>query len=200
MIVLVRHGETEGNAKRILQVAETPLSDVGIAQAASLAPRILQLGAAAILCSDLLRARMTAEPIAALTGAPVTFSALLQERNFGDLRGTPYAALTSDPFAPNFAPPNGETWEMFFARVDQAFALIREHARALHGNLVVVTHGMLCAALVRRHVRVAAEVVVPDRFDNTSVTLFEHDAPYAASLVNCSTHLAGGTTREGAPV
>ena len=56
-------------------------------------------------------------------GAPLTFDPLLHERNFGDIRGTPYASLGFDMFAPDYAPPNGETWEVFHTRVDRAWAL-----------------------------------------------------------------------------
>ena len=63
------------------------------------------------------RARMTAAPIAAGSGIAIEESPLLQERNFGDLRGLPYAALNEDPFGPSFAPPNGEDWPAFHARV-----------------------------------------------------------------------------------
>jgi broad specificity phosphatase PhoE len=41
---------------------------------------------------------MTAAPLAALSGIAVEESPLLQERNFGDLRGLPYAGLSEDPF------------------------------------------------------------------------------------------------------
>ena len=63
----------------------------------------------------------TAAPIAALSGIAIEESPLLQERNFGDLRGTAYADLSDDPFGPDFAPPNGEDWPMFHARVADAF-------------------------------------------------------------------------------
>src|ERR1700730_14098884 len=60
-----------------------------------------------ILCSDLLRARMTAAALAVHSGIVIEESPLLQERNFGDLRGVPYAELAANPFGPDFVPPNG---------------------------------------------------------------------------------------------
>ncbi|HEY0991090.1 MAG TPA: histidine phosphatase family protein, partial [Kofleriaceae bacterium] len=91
-IVLVRHGETPGNAARVVQRPEVPLNERGIRQAALLAERLLALGFAHVLCSDLPRARMTAEPLRA-RGHAIEETPLLQERNFGDLRGTPYDQL-----------------------------------------------------------------------------------------------------------
>jgi probable phosphoglycerate mutase len=122
-ILLVRHGETAGNAERVVQRPEVPLNARGIAQAARLAERLLELGFAHVLCSDLVRAQMTAAPLAA-RGAVIETTPLLQERNFGELRGTPYAELTEDPFAPGYLPPGGESVAVFHRRVSAAFALI----------------------------------------------------------------------------
>src|ERR1700726_5066104 len=135
-ILLVRHGETDGNAARVLQRPDVPLNDRGLRQAEQLARRLSALGFARILCSDLLRARMTAAPLAARSGVAIEQSPLLQERNFGDLRGMAYAALAEDPFGPDVAPPNGEDWAMFHARVADALAFIVNRRRTLSGTLV----------------------------------------------------------------
>jgi probable phosphoglycerate mutase len=132
---------------------------------------------------------MTAAPIAALTGIAIEESPLLQERNFGDLRGTPYDDLAEDPFGPDFAPPNGEDWPAFHARVADAFAFIIERRRSVKGTLVVVTHGFVCRALVERHALLPASLSSPERFDNTSVTVLHEDAPHGISLLNCTRHL-----------
>ena len=189
-ILVVRHGETDGNAQRILQRADVPLNDRGIRQAEHLAQRLSGDGFVHILCSDLVRARMTAAPIAALSGIEIEESPLLQERNFGDLRGTPYADLAEDPFGPDYAPPNGEDWPMFHARVADAFAFIVSRRRSVNGTLVVVTHGFVCRALVERHALLPAGTLSPERFDNTSVTVLQEDAPHGISLLNCTRHLA----------
>jgi probable phosphoglycerate mutase len=144
---------------------------------------------------------MTAAPIAARSGIAVEENPVLQERNFGDLRGLPYAALGEDPFGPDFAPPGGEDWPAFHARVAEAFAFIVRRRRDVDGHLVVVTHGLVCRALVERHVRLAHGVLAPERFDNTGVTVLHEDAPHAVSLVNCIRHLAASTAadRDGGP-
>ncbi|MGP0092073.1 MAG: histidine phosphatase family protein [Xanthobacteraceae bacterium] len=200
-ILLVRHGETAGNASRILQRAEVPLNERGLRQAEKLAQRLLDHGFVHIICSDLLRARMTAAPLAARSGIAIEETPLLQERNFGDLRGVPYADLTQNPFAPDFAPPNGEDWPTFHARVADAFDFIVSRRRSVNGTLVVVTHGLVCRALVERHALLPDGVVAPERFDNTSVTVLHEDAPHAVSLVNCTRHLmtALDADRDGGP-
>src|SRR5262245_26597320 len=189
-IRLVRHGETDGNAVRILQRPDVPLNERGMRQAELLARRLSARGFVCILCSDLLRARMTAAPLAARSGIAIEESPLLQERNFGDVRGVPYAALAENPFGPGFAPPNGEDWPTFHARVADAFAFIVSRRRSVNGTLVVVTHGLVCRAVVERHALLGEGVFVPERFDNTSITVMHEDAPHRVSLINCTRHLA----------
>ena len=188
-ILLVRHAETDGNAARIFQRPDVPLNARGIGQAGCLARRLLAHGFVHILCSDLLRARMTAAPLAERSGITIEESPLLQERNFGDFRGMPYAELKEDPFGPDFVPPNGEDWPSFHARVAEAFAYIVTRRRAVNGTLVVLTHGLVCGALVGRHALVPEGFSVPQHFDNTSVTVLHEDAPHAVSVINCTRHI-----------
>ncbi|HEY2734321.1 MAG TPA: histidine phosphatase family protein [Polyangiales bacterium] len=199
-IILVRHGETAGNASRVLQQPDVPLNERGQRQAAQLAERLRTFEVAHVLCSDFARTRMTAAPIRArFPGAPYEESALLRERDFGDLRGRPYAEIAGDPFAPDFVPPNGESWEVFNRRVAQAFALIAERRRGLSGDLLVVTHGLVCGGLLHRHLHFA-DFVAPRGFDNTSVTVFDPIPPHRVRTLNCTEHLCedGPTPDAGA--
>jgi len=188
-IFLIRHGETLGNATRIVQRPDEPLSPRGVAQAERLARRLARAGIAAILSSDLARALMTAEPLRRATGAPLRLEPLLQERSFGDVRGTPYADLDFDLFAPDYAPANGETWEAFHARVDRAWAVVQEVAAATDGHLAVVTHGLVCRSLVGRHPVLPAGQAVPERWENTGLTIVAGPAPWRVALLNCVAHL-----------
>jgi broad specificity phosphatase PhoE len=188
-ILLVRHAETDGNAAHILQRPEVPLNERGIHQAEQLARRLVAHGFVRIVCSDLVRARMTATPLATCTGIAIEESPLLQERNFGDLQGAPYADLPEDPFGSDLVPPNGEDWPTFHARVADAFAFVVNTRRSTNGTLVVITHGLVCRALVERHTRLPEGVVVPGRFDNTSITVLDAEVPYRVSLINCTKHL-----------
>lgn len=189
MIVLVRHGETVGNAARIVQRPDIPLSERGIAQAERLARRLATAGITGILSSDLARAAMTAEHLARVTDLPIAFEPLLHERNFGDIRGIAYADLGFDPFDPDYAPPNGESWEVFHARVDRAWTRVREVAAATPGHLAVVTHGLVCKSLAGRHLALPDGAGVPERWENTSVTIVDARAPWRVRLLNCCAHL-----------
>jgi probable phosphoglycerate mutase len=190
-IFLIRHGETDGNARRIVQLPAAALSPRGIAQAERLARRLATEGIRAILSSDLARAKTTAEHVHRATGAPIEFDPLLHERNFGAIRGTPYAEIGFDPFAPDYEPPEGESWPVFHARVDHAWQAIRACATRCEGPLAVVTHGLVCRSIAARHVVLPDGVVVPDRWENTSVTILDGPTPWRVRLLNCSIHLDG---------
>jgi probable phosphoglycerate mutase len=189
VIFLIRHGETAGNAARIVQLPDIPLSPRGLAQAERLAQRLAREGVAGILSSDLARARQTAECVQRATGAPLAFEPLLHERNFGDIRGTPYTDLDVDIFAPDYAPPCGETWPVFHARVDRAWQRMQQLAAATDGHLAVVTHGLVCRSLAGRHLGLPDGAVVPERWENASVTVVECPAPWRVRLLNCVAHL-----------
>jgi len=190
-IFLIRHGETLGNASRTVQLPDNPLSPRGLAQAERLARHLEREGIAAIVSSDFARAAQTAERLARVTGLPVLHTALLQERNFGDLRGTLYDELGLDMFAPGYAPPNGETWEVFHARVDRAWALIQERAEGTGGHLAVVTHGLVCRSLAERYLILPEGTTAPERWANTGLTLIDHPAPWRVRLLNSIAHLDG---------
>jgi probable phosphoglycerate mutase len=192
-IFLIRHGETLGNATRTVQHPDIPLSPRGIEQAERLAKRLEREGITAILASDYTRAAQTAAHLGRVTGLPVRHEPLLQERNFGDIRGTPYADLGFDMFAPDYAPPNGETWEMFHARIDRAWEVVRAAVAASDAHLAVVTHGLVCRSLAARHLSLPEGALVPERWENTAVTIVDVPAPWRVRLLNCIAHLDGLT-------
>ena len=194
-IFLIRHGETLGNASRTVQLPDNPLSSRGVAQAGRLARRLEREGIAAILSSAFSRAVAPAEHLERVTGIPARYDPLLQERNFGDIRGTPYAELGFDMFAPGYAPPHGETWETFHARVDRAWALVQAAAAEAGGHLAVVTHGLVCRSLAARHLILPEGRAVPERWENTALTVIDHPAPWRVRLLNCVAHLDDLGTR-----
>ena len=187
-IFLIRHGETPLNAARVVQTPDTPLSERGLAQAEALGRRLATEGVTAILSSDLRRAVMTAEKLQAACGAPVTFDASLQERNFGDVRGQPYSALGADILSPTYEPPGGESWAAFRTRVETAWTRMIEAHAATSGHLAVVTHGLVCHVLAERHLVLDADT--PHRpWHNASLTVVEDAPPWTVRVLNCTRHL-----------
>ena len=197
-LFLIRHGETEGNALRIVQRPDIPLSTRGVMQAERLARRLASQGIVRIVSSDYARAVATAEYLRRATGVPLSFEPLLEERNFGDLRGRPYSELGFDMFEPDYAPPAGETWPVFHERVDRAWARVQALAAESGGNLAVVTHGLVCRSLAARHLILAEGESAPERWENTSLTIVDWPAPWRVRLLNCAAHLEGMEAAPGA--
>ena len=196
-LLLIRHGETALNAARVLQPPDTPLSERGRAQAEALAARLTGMAPAALVASDLPRARQTAAAIARATGLPMPtdddpLAVMLHERHFGDWRGRAYDDLPGDPLAMTAAPPNGESTTDFARRVDRAFTALCERAAGLDGALAVVTHGLVIREILSRHAQWPAGTA-PDghalRLRNTSVSIIDRAAPHAVLRADCIDHL-----------
>ena len=188
-IYLLRHGETPGNAGRVIQTPEIPLSPRGEEQARRAARRVASTGIARILASDYARAAQTARYLGEAVELSVELEPLLQERNLGDLRGTPYAELDFDVFAPDYEPPGGESWEVFHRRVSRAWERVVAVAAETPGDLAVVTHGLVCFSLATRHLTLPEGAVVDRGFGNTSLTVVDAEPPFVVRLFNCTAHL-----------
>ena len=69
-LLIIRHGQTDGNVKGLVQGAglDLPLNETGRAQAAAAAEKLLSLHLPVIYSSTMLRARQPAEIIAAGVG------------------------------------------------------------------------------------------------------------------------------------
>ena len=85
-IYAARHGETELNAQnRVCGAIDLPLTDNGIAQAHALAEMLTGKGIEMIFCSDMIRARQTAEVVGNALGIQPISDPRLREMCFGDL-------------------------------------------------------------------------------------------------------------------
>jgi probable phosphoglycerate mutase len=196
-LVLIRHAETDLNAGRVLQWPDTPLGARGLEQARALGARFAATRPAAIVSSDMARARQTADAIARATGLPVVTSPLLAERNFGDLRGRRYDELGFDPISDERAPPGGESMDAFRVRVARALDWLREVRRGLDGDLLAVTHGLVIRVLLAEHAAFPHGIERPAALANTSVSVLLAEPPHTVSLCNCSVHLDSATRDEG---
>ncbi len=188
-IILVRHGATALNIARVLQPPDTPLNDTGLAQAEAVARALVAHRPAALISSDMPRALRTAEAIARATGLAPSTTGLLQERNFGDLRGQPYDHLGFDPLTMLAAPPGGESAAAFEQRVARAFALLVVQRAALSGPLVVVSHGLVIRAMLAGPAALDAAQLDGLHIGNTAVTVLAAQAPHAVQDLNSTRHL-----------
>lgn len=151
-VYLARHGQTAYNHEgRFQGQQEVPLDETGRAQAAELAERAAGYGFRALWCSPLLRARETADIVAARLGLEPKDDARLMETDAGDWTDLTFAEVRAqapqrfDAFAAadaSFAFPGGESFAQQEVRVSAALADIEK------GELpaLVVCHGMVIRA------------------------------------------------------
>ncbi len=145
MLVLIRHGETEANAARLLLGrAESPLTELGLSQAGALGELLGPV--ARLVSSPLGRARQTAGALG--LGLPVEVDERWVEVDYGAYDGQPLSDVPAEVWRqwradPTFRPPGGESLAELGARVraacDELFSVDGRGALA-HDDVVVVSH------------------------------------------------------------
>ena len=151
-LILIRHGESEGNRDRVFTLTPAvPLTDRGREQVRAAATWIAaRFAPRRIVASPFVRARQTAEELAAILAVPIQLEPDLRERNYGDLAGQPYSILqTRTDFDPGaywlWRPPGGETLLEVARRAGAV--LDRLAAAAPEDDVVVVSHGATMMSL-----------------------------------------------------
>ena len=192
-IILVRHGQTTENQSRVVQWPDAVLSEDGEKQANLLAKRLASFNIGHIISSDMTRAAQTAAAVASHHDKNIEYCELLHERNLGNLRGKHYADIDFDFFAADYIPADGESWADFHQRVDSAWQYVLNAAQQCKGDLVVVTHGLVCHRIAAAYLNQHQHCEVPEKWDNTSVTIFRPEVPYSTTVLNCSSHLRDGS-------
>ncbi|KAK9009073.1 hypothetical protein V6N11_080545 [Hibiscus sabdariffa] len=160
-IVVVRHGETEWNADgRIQGHLDVELNEAGKQQAVLVADRLSkEPKISAVYSSDLKRALVTAETIAARCGGlEVITDPDLRERNLGDLQGIVFreAAKLSPKAHKAFLsrrtdqdiPGGGESLDHLFQRCTSSLQRIGKKHKG--ERVVVVSHGGVIRSLYQR--------------------------------------------------
>ena len=141
MLILVRHGRTEANARRLLLGRlDPPLDELGERQAAACGAALPD--DASIFASPLLRTRRTAEAIAGV-GDRVRLDERWLELDYGDYDGMPLDEVPGELWArwqrePDFAPPGGESLAQLQVRVSEACDELA--LTAPERDVVVVSH------------------------------------------------------------
>ncbi|MGY3201951.1 histidine phosphatase family protein [Streptomyces sp. TE5632] len=162
-LLLIRHGQTPSNLKHLLDTAEPGpgLTPLGQEQAAALPDALAEERIDALYASTLLRAQLTAAPLATRTGLEVRVRDGIRELSAGDLemRGDAEAAETylTTAFAwsagdTGLRMPGGENGVEALGRYD---AVVEEAAATGAETVAMVSHG----AAIRMWVAARAENV-----------------------------------------
>lgn len=170
-IYFIRHGHSLGNGLgRMVGWSDHPLSARGQAEARAVAERLAARGPMPVLCSDLQRARATADIIAAQWGVTATPDARWREISCGEMEDCPWsifneqpalkAAFDADPLGARL--PGGESAAEMAARAVAAF---QEALTRPEPALAIVTHDGPIRAVLAHCLRLP-----PERFWTIATT------------------------------
>lgn len=152
-LVLLRHGETDYNVEARMQGhLDSQLTQAGFSQIKQAAPLLARLQPDRLLSSDLRRATVTAEEVAAVTGLPVKIDPRLRETHLGSWQGCTSAEIERErPGAisewrsdPTWAPPGGESRVDVVERSMPVITELDEELADVGANGDRLT-GLLCA-------------------------------------------------------
>lgn len=194
---LIRHGETTWNAeKRIQGQSNSQLSDLGIKQAKSLAPRLKDIDFDYVYASDLDRATHTAR--LALPGAEPMLDKRLREIHFGVLEGKChaefndteaklYAFYKEDPYERRIE--GGECWRDLGDRIE---SWLKELPK--EGKAVAFSHGGTIRSALFRLIGYPENYEWTAFFANTGITrILIEEGLVTLITVNDHAHIEGLT-------
>lgn len=201
-VIFIRHGETLDNARGVAQGwSDSPLSERGVGQVERLARRFASLGATSLYASTLLRARTTAERLAAATTLPVTFLDDLREMHCGEWEGVNFQHVRetqSEFFArwssdPHLACPGGESFHDVRSRLRSALQQIREQeSRPEEACVAIVSHGTAIRIAATEMLGLPLDAARSFAQDNTAINVFDWRGDrYVLKIWNDATHCGG---------
>jgi alpha-ribazole phosphatase len=202
-LYLIRHGSTEGDGKtRYKGSLDVPLSPAGekeIEKTAEYVNAMLEASGrklSAVYCSDLSRARRSAEILTSAVGSKPIVVPGLRERNFGQWEGMTFEeieerwpdafrAWAKDPL--NHSPLDGETTLQVSERVNKALDEILDN----HDGeaIAIVAHGGVNRAMLCRFMGVPLENIFRIEQDHGAVSVVEfYDGYPVVKLLNYRGH------------
>lgn len=178
-IILVRHGESEGNISHLVQgaMSKSNLTSVGREQTSKLAERLATTKIDLAFVSPLDRARQTAEIILKNhSNTKIEFSDQLKEKDAGVFAGRPgsdfiEAWQASGLDYGEFQPEDGESWYQSGERVVGFVKGLIDQYKDSDNTILVVGHGSIFTYLL----------MWADKFDPKSNTKEDYDHYHPAN-------------------
>ncbi len=197
-IFLCRHGESEYNAKRIIQGhIDTDLTPKGVIQARLAAEELKNFPIERIFTSDLRRAYRTAQIIADVLGLEVEIDKRLREMHFGEWEGLTYEHIYQNHIEdfhnwlknPVACPlPSQEDIEDFKERISSFIEFLKTIEEK---NILIVGHGGSIQGIICLSTGLGLEHLWGLRHVNTGIScirLYE-STPSDIKFLNYSNHL-----------
>ncbi len=198
-VIFIRHGQTEWNVTgRYQGQSDVKLTEEGRKQAEKLADNFPVAKVDAIYASDLCRAMVTAETIAAKFGLKVQAEPAFRELSFGDWEGLTYQQIVDkwEEAMANFLQhpdileiPGGES---FPAVQQRAMKRLNELIEKHDGQtIVVVAHGAVLRTMLTAALHMPLQYLWSIRQFNTAVNIvrYDSDANPTVELLNSTAHL-----------
>jgi broad specificity phosphatase PhoE len=175
-VVLLRHGESTWNERKIVQgqLDDARLSVEGRAQASAVAETLRGRSFQWIVTSDLTRARETAAIVDDALGLEVAIAPALRERSYGIYEGRPLSELPTSASGVQEGrvvdsaarPEGGESLDDLYERCAKFIDSLRS---AGNDRLLLVTHGGTIRALRAYCAGQVMQDLVWDKVPNCSV-------------------------------
>lgn len=163
-LYFIRHAQSEANLQDILASRQDfPLTEKGRQDAAAIASEFKEIAQLdRIVCSPLIRAQQTAEPIAKAFGLEVETDERIAEQDIGVFAGMTYAELDDRPDYMHdrsrrwdWVPEGGgESYEMISKRLEPLFQSLENREG---DNILFVTH-----AVTMRLIKAILEQTLPE--------------------------------------
>ena len=195
-LLLVRHGQTEGNVQgRYQGRTDTELNEIGLEQADRLARRLSSEKIDCVYSSDLKRAVQTAEKVASAHDLTVGYREDLRELNVGEFEGKRLEEIVEEhgPLEEMWSEgewraPGGETLGELSARVDRFIAHVKQ--RHKEGTILVVAHGGTLRSLISGFLGIDPHNWWRFQLDSASLSVLElHPERVVVTLLNDTCHL-----------
>ena len=197
-LILIRHGETEWNFRKMFQGhSDVELAPEGVHQAHLLAAHFPVEHIDAIYSSDLRRARTTAEIIRDKFGVELHLTKKLREASYGRWEGRSFEELAMahpnefktfflDP--DKFTPEGGEKFSDVQGRAMEA---LYEIVRAHHNQTIAaVTHGGVLRTIIAAVLSAPLKKMWAIKQFNTAVNIFRVDeGGFSIETINSVAHL-----------
>lgn len=198
-LILLRHGETLYNTEMRFQgILDSPLTDKGVEQAERLAVRLAKEKIELLYCSDIYRAKRTAEIVAKEHNLTPTECVGLREMDFGDWEGLKFSEIKAGwseagkmifslPSIVNV--PNGESFFDLYARAYKTVhTLVRQN---IDKTIAVVSHGCFIRGALCSILGMPLDNIWMLKQDNTAYNkiIFEKGEKPALVVYNDTSHL-----------
>ena len=203
-LIIVRHGESEGNISHLIQgaIIKSNLTDIGREQASKLAEKLRGVKIDLAFVSSLDRAKQTTKII--LEKHPATkikFSDKLKERNVGMFAGRPGGTMGAAwqasglPFG-EFQPEGGESWYQAGERIVGFVEEIINQHKSTDMTVLLVGHGSVFTYMLMWADKFDPQKNTKEKYDyyhpdNTSVAVIEvsSQGELKLAIMNDTSHL-----------